>query len=206
MYLKMGSVFTVNVQFDSPHLGENMFLRMMCVFTCAQDIHDPVNRCPNHIEKDHEKNTNIMDHIVRCRRPDVMYYGAKDKVAFSERLAMVLPMGRSHIKSVSDTIGLEFMCQNSCAGGINRRATALMFILENQRQVSKQSYAFERVSQNFLTLIFLNLICLIMILLLLNEFFIYCNTLRRLIFFITIFGMIKKWFYLFSSGFTDVHT
>ncbi|XP_021694051.1 cellular tumor antigen p53 isoform X1 [Aedes aegypti] len=127
LFVKMGNTCTFNVsQLPSP--DRDTTVRAMVVCSTPEDRHLPVSRCDNHRCSDNQDiPDSIKTHIVRCKNEQVTYTGTKDGKTFEERLAVLVPMGHS----AKTGITLEFVCQNSCRN-INRRATALVFTLEDQ--------------------------------------------------------------------------
>lgn len=127
LFVKMGNTCTFNVSLAaSPNLAT--IVRVMVVCSSPEDLHHPVSRCDNHRCSDNQDlPEDIKTHVVRCKNEQVDYVGTKDGRIFEERLAVLVPMGHSSKSGIT----LEFVCQNSCRN-INRRATALVFTLEDQ--------------------------------------------------------------------------
>ena len=80
------------------------------------------------------------DHILRCCRPDTIYTGNNGGETFIDRLALKVPLKGNTIKSeekleqtISENLSFEFVCQNSCASGINRKCTSVVFTFENEK-------------------------------------------------------------------------
>lgn len=74
------------------------------------------------------------DHILKCYHPHAKYIGSENAQLFGDRLSIVVPLDRPTVNEsgiASETIKWEFLCQNSCATGINRKSTAVIFTLEN---------------------------------------------------------------------------
>lgn len=55
-------------------------------------------------------------------------FGLEKGKLFQDKLAIRVPMRNV---AANEPIQLLFTCQNSCSGGINRKSTSLIFILEN---------------------------------------------------------------------------
>ncbi|KXJ76047.1 hypothetical protein RP20_CCG010437 [Aedes albopictus] len=127
LFVKMGNTCTFNISLLSS-LDRETLVRAMLVCSTPEDRHLPVSRCDNHRCSDNQDIPDfIKTHVVRCKNEQVNYTGTKDGKTFEERLAVLVPMGHS----AKGGITLEFVCQNSCRN-INRRATALVFTLEDQ--------------------------------------------------------------------------
>lgn len=77
-------------------------------------------------------------HILKCCNPGTEYYGTENSSSFGQRSSLVVPMAPLSPSSAGSgrcqqSIGLEFLCQNSCSNGIQRKQTVLVFTLENDR-------------------------------------------------------------------------
>lgn len=75
-------------------------------------------------------------HIVKCCNPGTDYRGVENGASFGQRASLVVPMGpqpQNESGRCQQSLGLEFLCQNSCANGIQRKQTVLVFTLENDR-------------------------------------------------------------------------
>lgn len=127
LFVKMGNTCTFNVQLmASPE--HTTVVRAMVVCSSPEDQHHPVSRCDNHRCSDNlDISEDIKMHVIRCKNEQVSYVGTKDGKVFEERLAVLVPMEHTNRAGIT----LEFVCQNSCRN-INRRATALVFTLEDQ--------------------------------------------------------------------------
>ncbi|XP_065074301.1 cellular tumor antigen p53-like [Ochlerotatus camptorhynchus] len=127
LFVKMGNTCTFNLSLlASPE--RTTTVRTMVICSSPEDRHIPVSRCDNHRCSDNQDiPDHIKTHVIRCKNEQVNYTGTKDGKTFEERLAILVPMDHS----AKGGITLEFVCQNSCRN-INRRATALVFTLEDQ--------------------------------------------------------------------------
>lgn len=127
LFVKMGNTCTFNVSLlASPE--RTTTVRAMVVCSSPEDRHIPVSRCDNHRCSDNQDISDyIKTHVIRSKNEQVNYAGTKDGKTFEERLAVLVPMDHSAKAGIT----LEFVCQNSCRN-INRRATALVFTLEDQ--------------------------------------------------------------------------
>lgn len=127
LFVKMGNTCTFNVQFMASKEVTTV-VRAMVVCSSPEDQHHPVSRCDNHRCSDNQDiPDDIKMHVMRCKNEQVNYVGNKDGKVFEERLAVLVPMEHTSRAGIT----LEFVCQNSCRN-INRRATALVFTLEDQ--------------------------------------------------------------------------
>jgi len=74
-------------------------------------------------------------HILKCYHPNAKYIGNENSPIFGERLSIVVDIGRPVVNEngiAKEVISFEFLCQNSCAGGMNSKTTAVIFTLENE--------------------------------------------------------------------------
>lgn len=131
IFIKMTSVMNINISFI-PITG-NLSLRAMILYTSPDEMHLAVKRCANHRESDKSKNVH---HILRSCHTRAYYEGNDDGTRFKERLSVVVPLGTMQANEdglATEQIGLQFLCQNSCVSGINRRSTSIIFTLETQK-------------------------------------------------------------------------
>lgn len=125
VFIKINTPFTVTIGYKNSLFNQQagkFFLRIIPVFTEPEDQHLPVNRCKHH---QNEENP----HILACKNQAALHDGTKEHINYGQRLCALVPL-TSVASDVSENITLEFYCQNSCATGINRRTTALIFALE----------------------------------------------------------------------------
>ncbi|XP_063703328.1 tumor protein p73 [Culicoides brevitarsis] len=129
VFIKMNSPFTITVNYQNPELNPtpgNLYLRVIPVFTEPEDHHVPVNRCKHH-------SSATDNHILACKNNTAKFEGEPTETDYGKRLCVVMPLC-SKAPEVLENVTLEFYCQNSCPSGINRRATALIFVLETERR------------------------------------------------------------------------
>lgn len=123
----MNTPFTIAISYKNSEFHQqpsNLYLRIIPVFTEPEDHHVPVNRCKHH-------SSDINPHILACKNQAARHDGETSETNYGRRLCAIIPLS-SRAPEVTDNITLEFYCQNSCATGINRRATALIFSLETE--------------------------------------------------------------------------
>lgn len=129
VFVKINSPLNIYIDYIEPVstvVHQELIVRAMIVYTSPNEIAEPVKKCPNHRESSRE---NYSEHILRCAVPETNYVGVETGKLFKDKLAVVVPM--SAIAS-NEPLKLHFTCQNSCSGGINRKATAIVFTLEDQ--------------------------------------------------------------------------
>ena len=126
--------FTLN--HTHPQSLDGMTIRAMLVYTAAGEMANPVIRCKNHQTPEDPINQKIfnahqLDHVIWSNSNDAFY----DRNACSGRLSVITPFGHPHLGSNYVAQVYKFTCIGSCAGGINRRATTLLFTLEQHGQI-----------------------------------------------------------------------
>lgn len=125
VFVKMNTPMNVYPYFNPKGLPMGQFfIRAMIVYTSPHDLPEPVNKCPNH----KQGQADLIDHILRCTNEGVTYTGQASGKIFAEKLAVIVDMGRI---ATNEPLTLQFTCQNSCSGGMNRRSTSLIFTLED---------------------------------------------------------------------------
>lgn len=129
VFVKLGSAMNVYVSFTKVDMHTDLFVRAMIVYSNHDDLNEPVKKCPNHKEQSSSCAPEIIPHILKCSFPETQYRGVENGVKFNERIAILVP-----IKTLADNepLKLEFTCQNSCSGGMNRKMTSIVFTLEDQ--------------------------------------------------------------------------
>nr|XP_018911508.1 PREDICTED: cellular tumor antigen p53-like [Bemisia tabaci] len=134
---------TVSPQFSwQPTSATNMpcmlFIRATPIYTSPDFTKVPVKRCPTHSVPNHPLNSGLdeemIEHVLRCPRDDAIY--EKDPV--SGRCSVKIPIQVNDpdfynmVAGQGETqIDYKFVCQTSCAKGMERRAIHVIFTLEN---------------------------------------------------------------------------
>uniref|UniRef100_A0A8D8GDE7 Cellular tumor antigen p53 n=2 Tax=Culex pipiens TaxID=7175 RepID=A0A8D8GDE7_CULPI len=125
---KLNRIYTStdrSITFDivcKPRPDFNPKVRIMLV--CANLLNHPLARCSYHRKGD---NTTFNEHVVRHKDALAEYVGTATGKLFPERLAILVPLDESGLKSIS----LDFVCLNSCHK-IRKLKLALVFTLEDQ--------------------------------------------------------------------------
>ena len=120
---------------------DNLTIRAMVVYTSPADVSMPVTRCPNHsnpLDPINRQMTDAaqLDHVLWSTNKSASY----EKNEMSGRVSVVTPYGQPHLGSDYVSQIYKFTCIGSCAGGINRRATSIIFFLEHDgRVIGRQS-------------------------------------------------------------------
>lgn len=119
-----------------------LFLRTELVFLLDEHKSDPVRRCYNHAAITNPVNQNMepnkIKHVVHCVNHASSIYEDKN-----EHLSILTPLCAPEPGSQYVPICFKFFCKNSCPSGMNRRATELIFTLEdeNNRVLARQTKA-----------------------------------------------------------------
>ncbi|XP_059089936.1 cellular tumor antigen p53-like isoform X1 [Tigriopus californicus] len=108
-------------------LPEGLMIRAVVIYTRPDDFGDPVHVCPSH-SKDSlgQLKSPHADHLIRCNSERSMYI--LDPV--SKRHSVVTEVNQPQPGCNEVVLGYRFMDLGSCAGGLNRRDTAVIFTLE----------------------------------------------------------------------------
>lgn len=120
LFTKLKKPVCFEVKYLRKFAGENLFLRMMVVFSDDSDIHLPVKRCANHFSIDGQH------HVLTSTNNGAERVG-KGHSGFIDRFAVVVPLPFIQ----QELIYCEFGCNNSC-NGIAKRPTAISFTLESE--------------------------------------------------------------------------
>lgn len=121
IYTSTDRSITFDIVYKSEH-GSNLSVRIMLVGSNL--LHHPLARCSYHRKGD---NTTFKDHVVRHMDASAEYVGTATGMLYPERLAILVPLDQSGLKSIT----LDFVCLNSCHK-IRKLKLALVFTLEDQ--------------------------------------------------------------------------
>lgn len=146
LFIKMNSTFTINASYKPTSRDQILFLRAMILFSSPSEMHIPVKRCANHRLSNSEEAQ--AHNVIKSNHPKAFYYGTENGKIFSERLSVVIPIDFTKYDEngmISESFSYEFGCQNSCSSGMNRRATAIVFTLEdnNYNLLGKRCVSFK---------------------------------------------------------------
>jgi len=120
-------LFTVNAAQPLPQLD----VRAVAIYTSADHLQHPVKVCYEHSHNSNQllKKANA-EHLVVSQNPDSDYH--QDPI--SKRHSVVTPLPGFQPGCSELVIPYRFMDLGSCAGGLNRRESAIIFTLEWQGQ------------------------------------------------------------------------
>lgn len=122
----------------------NLFLRTELVFLLDEHKSDPVRRCYNHAAASNHINQNVqpdrIKHVVHCVNHGSSIYQEKN-----EHLSILTPLCDPEAGSQYVPMCFKFFCKNSCVSGMNRRATELVFTLENETKILSRKSMIVRI-------------------------------------------------------------
>lgn len=129
---KLNKLFVKHMQplqlfptYKKPSNDLELFFRAMIVPIAQEDSKVCFVTCPNHRSKCADNNP----HILRCVHKTATYTGTEDGYYCKNRLQVALNLCEV---APNEPISLQFFCQNSCSGGMQRKQTAVIFTLEDR--------------------------------------------------------------------------
>lgn len=129
VFVKINTPLNVYHKYNIIDPNQSLFVRAMVVYQQTNDFADPVRKCPNHRDQSTRENLQFPEHVLRCMTQDTEYLGIEMGKLFKDRLALRIPLATV---ATGEPLKLQFTCQNSCSGGMNRRHTTVIFTLENE--------------------------------------------------------------------------
>ncbi|TGZ33746.1 tumor protein p73 [Temnothorax longispinosus] len=130
LYIKMEKVLPLRFTWEPAMPG--LLLRTELVFLLDEHKSDPVKRCYNHAAITNHVNQTMeqgrIKHVVHCVNHASSIYKEKDGY-----LSILTPLCTPEAGSQYVPMCFKFFCKNSCPSGMNRRATELVFTLENEQ-------------------------------------------------------------------------
>lgn len=133
LFLKMRVIvpFRIKLQgYPSLETASAHFIRAVVIYRQPEYYRENVERCPNHITK-HKDGHHAPKHLLRCENPQTTYVTCP----VTGRHCLTIPLGKPQAGSDFVTEMFQFMCFNSCPGGLNRRPILVIFTLECGNQV-----------------------------------------------------------------------
>ncbi|XP_051162743.1 tumor protein p73 [Leptopilina boulardi] len=131
VFINMDEVLPLRFKWEPAING--LFLRTQMVYVLEQYRSEPVLRCHNHMamtRKDHFEVDNLTNrHVVRCVDRNSTYEETQ-----SGHLSIRTPLGTPEVGTAYVPVHFKFLCKNSCTSGMNRRATEMIFTLEDEHQ------------------------------------------------------------------------
>jgi hypothetical protein len=118
--------FKVSTEIEPP---SGSYLVCIPVYKDAVSRSENVQRCPYHCKNSVNKTHSLKDDFwMECTHTQTIYH---EDVENHKRHCLAIPYEKSHSYNKSYTYHFQFMCRNTCIGGINRRATEVVFPLKS---------------------------------------------------------------------------
>ncbi|RZC32269.1 P53 domain containing protein, partial [Asbolus verrucosus] len=150
IYIDIKHKFPINFSVKSEANAGKLFVRVMPMFEEDRYFHELVHRCICHEQLQDPLNNGsgerrigsfkfhfaavqgipklVAQHIIRCDNINARYFGDKNE---GKRLSVVIPLSGPQAGTDSVKEFFQFVCKNSCVGGMNRRPIQVIFSLEN---------------------------------------------------------------------------
>ncbi|KAK3735757.1 hypothetical protein QZH41_008909, partial [Actinostola sp. cb2023] len=106
------------------------YIKCVVVYKQPEYFREVVERCINHMTK-HKDGHPAPKHLLRCENESTKYQTCQ----FTGRHSITIPVREFEVGVNYFTEMIQFMCFNSCPGGLNRRAINVIFSLEKNNQV-----------------------------------------------------------------------
>ncbi|OQR79462.1 cellular tumor antigen p53-like [Tropilaelaps mercedesae] len=107
---------------------DDAYIVVVPVYKDAVSRSENVVRCPHHC-RNLDASGLKGKFWMNSPHPQAIYH---EDVQNSNRHCLVVPFEKPHTGCPSYTYLFEFMCRNTCLGGVNRRATEVVFLLQHQ--------------------------------------------------------------------------
>lgn len=107
---------------------DNSYIVVVPVYKDAVSRSENVVRCPHHC-RNLDASGLKGKFWMNSPHPQSLYH---EDIQNSNRHCLVVPFEKPHTGCQSYTYLFEFMCRNTCVGGVNRRATEVVFLLQHQ--------------------------------------------------------------------------
>lgn len=127
----MDEVLPLRFKWDPPING--LFLRTQMVYVLEQYRSEPVLRCHNHMailnKGNFDTDPSAHRQVIRCVDRNSTYEESQPG-----HLSIRTPLGTPDVGTAYVPVHYKFLCKNSCTSGMNRRATEMIFTLEDEHQ------------------------------------------------------------------------
>ncbi|XP_026818673.1 cellular tumor antigen p53-like isoform X1 [Rhopalosiphum maidis] len=131
LFIDINKVLLLNFKCDFEKIANNtlLFVRAMPMYSSADYLKEPVDRCLQHLSPIDQFNKGIthLEHVIRCDNESTTYH--IDEV--SKRKSVVTLLSRPEHESDSTRLSYRFVCKTSCISGMQRRPIIVIFTLED---------------------------------------------------------------------------
>lgn len=131
VFINMQNVLAVDVKRNSA--TTELYLRATMLYSLPQYAQDVIERCTTHVDprlmSNRDIDPSVIRHVLRCTNPGAMYVGNS---AGKEHLSVLTQLEQPQAGVDTVRVNYQFMCKNSCASGMNRRAVDVIFTLEDR--------------------------------------------------------------------------
>ncbi|KAF0753580.1 cellular tumor antigen p53-like isoform X1 [Aphis craccivora] len=131
LFIDINKVLLLNFKCDFDKIPNNtlLFVRAMPMYSSADYLKEPVDRCLQHLSPIDQLNKDFthLEHIIRCDNESTTYH--IDEV--SKRKSLVTLLSRPEHGSDSTRLSYRFVCKTSCISGMQRRPIIVIFTLED---------------------------------------------------------------------------
>ncbi|XP_050548910.1 cellular tumor antigen p53 isoform X2 [Daktulosphaira vitifoliae] len=116
--------------YDQSFNCQPFFVRAMPMYSSADWLKEPVERCLQHLSPIDQINKDFhhLKHVIRCDNDNTAYH-IDEK---SNRKSVVTLLRQPEIGADTSKLSYRFVCKTSCAGGMQRRPIIVIFTLEDQ--------------------------------------------------------------------------
>ncbi|CAI6363917.1 unnamed protein product [Macrosiphum euphorbiae] len=131
LFIDINKVLLLNFKCDYDKIANNMslFVRAMPMYSSADWLKEPVDRCLQHLSPIDQFNKGFthLEHVIRCDNESTTYH--IDEV--SRRKSVVTLLSRPEHGSDTTRLSYRFVCKTSCISGMQRRPIIVIFTLED---------------------------------------------------------------------------
>ncbi|XP_003739832.1 cellular tumor antigen p53 [Galendromus occidentalis] len=127
LYVMLNSQCPFKISTTSPP-PDNSYIVCIPAYKDAVSRRENVVRCPHHC-RNQDMNGLSGKFWMNSTHSQSIYY---EDIQNNRRHCLIVPYEKPHAGCSTYTYILEFMCRNTCVGGVNRRATEVVFLLQHE--------------------------------------------------------------------------